>query len=31
MGHREHVVANLKPALVPPSPETEWKKLFSQR
>jgi aryl-alcohol dehydrogenase-like predicted oxidoreductase len=31
MGHKEHVTANLKAALVPPCPETEWMKLFSQR
>jgi aryl-alcohol dehydrogenase-like predicted oxidoreductase len=31
MGHQEHVSANLKVALVPPCPETEWTKLFSQR
>jgi len=28
MGHKEHVAANLKTALVPPVRETEWKQLF---
>ena len=28
MGHKEHVAANLKTALVPPTPEAEWKQLF---
>jgi len=31
MGHKEHVAANLKPALIPPSPVEEWSKLFVQR
>ncbi len=31
MGRKEHVAANLKPALVPPTPEDDWKKLFAQR
>lgn len=30
MGHKEHVAANLKPALVPPTPADEWSKLFTQ-
>ncbi|HUK26714.1 MAG TPA: aldo/keto reductase [Terriglobales bacterium] len=30
MGHKEHVAANLKPALVPVAPQEEWKKLFTQ-
>jgi aryl-alcohol dehydrogenase-like predicted oxidoreductase len=29
MGHKEHVAANLRPALVPPTPQAEWEKLFS--
>ncbi len=29
MGHKEHVAANLRPALVPPTPKTEWENLFS--
>ena len=28
MGHKEHVTANLKPALVPPVPLEQWSKLF---
>jgi aryl-alcohol dehydrogenase-like predicted oxidoreductase len=28
MGHKEHVVDNLKPARIPPSPREEWTKLF---
>jgi len=31
MGHKEHVAANLKPALIPPSPVEERSKLFIQR
>jgi aryl-alcohol dehydrogenase-like predicted oxidoreductase len=31
MGHKERVAANLKPALVPPTPVEEWNKLFTQR
>ncbi len=31
MGHKEHVVANLKAALVPSAPQQEWEKLFSQK
>jgi aryl-alcohol dehydrogenase-like predicted oxidoreductase len=29
MGHKERVAANLKPALVPPTPVEEWNKLFT--
>jgi aryl-alcohol dehydrogenase-like predicted oxidoreductase len=29
MGHNERVTANLKPALVPPTPIEEWNKLFT--
>jgi aryl-alcohol dehydrogenase-like predicted oxidoreductase len=31
MGHKEHVAANLKPALVRPTPHEEWAKLFTER
>jgi len=31
MGHREHVTANLKPALVPPVRPEEWARLFTER
>ena len=31
MGHAERVAANLKPALVPPTPIEEWNKLFTLR
>jgi len=31
MGRKEHVPANLKPALVPPTPAEEWNKLFTRR
>jgi aryl-alcohol dehydrogenase-like predicted oxidoreductase len=31
MGHKERVAANLKPALVPPTPTEEWNKLFTSR
>jgi aryl-alcohol dehydrogenase-like predicted oxidoreductase len=31
MGHREHVTANLKPALVPPARPDEWARLFTGR
>ncbi len=31
MGHKERVAANLKPALLPPTPIEEWNKLFTQR
>jgi aryl-alcohol dehydrogenase-like predicted oxidoreductase len=30
MGHKEHVAANLKVALVPPAAEGEWSKLFGK-
>jgi aryl-alcohol dehydrogenase-like predicted oxidoreductase len=30
MGHNERVAANLKPALVPPTPIEDWNKLFTQ-
>jgi aryl-alcohol dehydrogenase-like predicted oxidoreductase len=30
MGHKEHVVANLKPALVPPAKLEQWTQLFTQ-
>jgi len=30
MGHKEHVAANLKVALVPPTPAEEWSKLFGK-
>lgn len=29
MGHKEHVAANLMPALVPPTSPEEWKRLFT--
>jgi aryl-alcohol dehydrogenase-like predicted oxidoreductase len=29
MGHKEHVSANLRPALVPPAPPEEWTRLFT--
>jgi len=29
MGHKEHVTANLKPALVPPARPDEWARLFT--
>jgi aryl-alcohol dehydrogenase-like predicted oxidoreductase len=29
MGHKEHVWANLRPALVPPAPPEEWTRLFT--
>ena len=31
MGRREHVTANLKPALVPPARLDEWTRLFTER
>lgn len=31
MGHKEHVTANLKPALVPPARLDEWARLFTER
>jgi aryl-alcohol dehydrogenase-like predicted oxidoreductase len=31
MGKKHHVDLNLKPALVPPCPHDEWKKLFTHR
>jgi aryl-alcohol dehydrogenase-like predicted oxidoreductase len=31
MGRKPHVEENLKPALIPPTPQAEWKKLFTQR
>lgn len=31
MGHSEHVLANLRPALVPPARFEDWQKLFSSR
>jgi len=31
MGHKEHVAANLKPALLPPARLEDWQKLFSVR
>ena len=31
MAHKEHVAANLKPALLPPASLEEWQKLFSSR
>ena len=31
MGHREHVPANLKPALLPPARVEDWQRLFSSR
>jgi aryl-alcohol dehydrogenase-like predicted oxidoreductase len=31
MGHAVHVAANLKPALVPPTPVDQWNKLFVER
>jgi aryl-alcohol dehydrogenase-like predicted oxidoreductase len=31
MGRKQHVELNLKPALVPPAAEEEWKKLFVMR
>jgi aryl-alcohol dehydrogenase-like predicted oxidoreductase len=30
MGHKEHVSANLKPALIPPTPAETWKRLFAE-
>ena len=30
MGHKEHVAANLKVALVPPAAEGKWSQLFSK-
>lgn len=31
MGHKEHVAANLRPALIPPTPVEQWNKLFTER
>jgi hypothetical protein len=31
MGHTEHVVANLKPVLLPPTSLDDWQKLFTRR
>jgi len=31
MGHKDHVAANLKSALLPPTPVEEWNKLFTSR
>jgi len=31
MGHKEHVTANLKPALVPPARSDEWARLFTEK
>ncbi|HZE27106.1 MAG TPA: aldo/keto reductase [Terriglobales bacterium] len=31
MGHKEHVAANLRPALLPPTKHEEWLKLFTER
>jgi hypothetical protein len=31
MGHREHVLANLTPALLPPARPEDWQRLFSSR
>jgi aryl-alcohol dehydrogenase-like predicted oxidoreductase len=31
MGHPEHVIANLKPALLPPARPDDWLKLFTRR
>jgi aryl-alcohol dehydrogenase-like predicted oxidoreductase len=31
MGHAEHVAANLRPALLPPTRMEDWEKLFTQR
>jgi len=31
MGHKEHVTANLKPALVPPARWDEWARLFTEK
>jgi aryl-alcohol dehydrogenase-like predicted oxidoreductase len=31
MGHKEHVTANLKPALVPPARLDEWARLFTEK
>ena len=31
MGHREHVVENLKASLLPPMPADDWKKLFASQ
>ena len=30
MGHKEHVTANLRVAMVPPTPSDEWSKLFGK-
>lgn len=30
MGRKAHVEANLRPTMVPPTPEDEWKKLFTE-
>lgn len=31
MGRKQHVTMNLRPALIPPAPPEEWKKLFSRQ
>ena len=31
MGHKEHVPANLRPALIPATPTERWNKLFTER
>ena len=31
MGHQEHVIANLKPALAPPTKLEQWMQLFAER
>ncbi len=31
MGHQEHVIANLKPALAPPTKPEQWMQLFAER
>ena len=31
MGHSEHVAANLRPALLPPTKLEDWQRLFTRR